>query len=112
MNLERFTNDMKSAKAVQSILDLAGLDYENGLAQLQAVSEAQRSYGADVRIRALALLWQQVSNEYQSAKFAGAVLRAANKHAQARWWIDRQSHTLGNNFDDLDGDIEQELEHV
>ena len=108
MNIQRFNNDTRAAQAVQAILDLAGQNYEAGLSQLEAVSEAQRSFGADIRIRALANVWEQVEVDYQTSDFAQAVLRVANRYAQAKWWIDRQSHTLGS-FNDLDDDIEQEL---
>lgn len=108
MNIQKFTNDMRAGATVEAVLELAGTDYESGLAHLEAVSEKQRQFGADVRIRALANIWEQVDTPYQTAAFAQVMLRAANKHADAKWWIDRQSHTLGS-FNDLDSDIEQEL---
>lgn len=109
MNMQRFTNDMRKADIVQSILDLAGVDYQTGLTQLEAVSEKQRGFGAAVRIRALASIWEQVSTEYRTSEFAQAILRAANRHTSAKWWVERESHTLAY-FDDIDDDIEQELE--
>ena len=110
MNIQRWTNDMIAASKVETILTLAGTDYETGLVNLAAVSEKQRQFGADVRIRALASVWDQVDPSYQTAEFANVVLRAANRHADAKWWINRESHTLAiGNFHDLDEDIEQEL---
>jgi hypothetical protein len=109
--MQRFTSGMRAADTVRSVLELAGVDYETGLAQLEAVSEKQRAFGADIRIRALANIWsEQVLAEYQTSAFAQAVLRAANRHTSAKWWIERESHTLVS-FNDLDDDIEQELEN-
>ena len=110
MNIQRWTNDMIAASKVETILTLAGTDYETGLINIAAVSEKQRQFGADVRIRALASVWDHVDEAYKTAEFANAVLRAANKHANAKWWIDRESHTLAfGSFHDLDEDIDQEL---
>ncbi len=108
MNIQQFTNDMKAASTLEVVLKLADTDYETGLVNLVAVSEKQRQFGADVRIRALASVWEQVDVPWQTAELAKATLRAANKHADAKWWIDRQSHTLVS-FNDLDDEIEQEL---
>lgn len=112
MNEARFQMQLENAKIVREIIELAGLDLETALVPLDAVSEKQRNFAGFVRHAGIADIWQwSVDKEYKTPQFAQALIRAANHHKNAKWWCDRESHTLGIGgfVTDLERDIEEEF---
>lgn len=112
MNEAQFQMQMENAKVVREIIELAGLDLETALVTLEAVSDKQRNFAGFVRHAGIADIWKwSVDKEYKTPEFAHALIRAANHHKTAKWWLDRKSHTLGIGgfVGDLESDIEEEF---
>lgn len=106
----RFKRDVEDAEQARLLLEAAGVDYFTGLAEIQAKSEEQRLYAANARIRVLANLWRNIEPDYKNPEFALVIVNAANRHHDARFWIDNDPVFNINITSCLDDDIEAELE--
>lgn len=112
MNVERMKRQMEEIEAVKEMLALAGVDPQTALVALEAISDKQRDYGADVRFSALANLWNGAPQDYKTPEFASTIIRAANRHNSAKWWIEQEhkfSMDQSGSFYELDSDIEEEV---
>lgn len=112
MNEARFQMQMENATVVREVIELAGLDLETALVTLEAVSDEQRNFAGFVRHAGIADIWKWgVDKEYKTPEFAQTLIRAANHHKTAKWWIDREPHTLaiGGFMSDLEDNIEEEF---
>lgn len=112
MNIERMNRLAKEVEIVQQMITLAGIEPEIALVALEAISEKQRDYGMDTRISALANVWSGVLTDYKTPEFAATIVRAANRHQSAKWWIECEpkfSLAHKGSFVELDNDIEEEM---
>lgn len=105
----RFQRGLEDGAQARALLDAAGKDYLKDMAEIEAKSEEQRQYAADARVRVLANLWTHLTGDYKNAEFANVIIRAANRHTDARWWIDHDPQRSPHITRCLDDDIEDEL---
>jgi len=87
---------IKDAITAREVVDVAGLPVDTALVTLNAVSEAQRNFGGDVRLYALASIWNTILPSYKTAQFSQALIAACNLHPEATFWIDNKNQTFAH----------------
>jgi hypothetical protein len=83
----------ENRQTTQEVLSLTDVSFEQ-FCEIEAVSEKQKSFGLDMRIKALANAWNTANPAAKDVRFASALVKACMSHKEAKWWCDNESHFL------------------
>lgn len=95
MNTRMFQEIVKdeNCQAVREVLDLVGISFED-FCEIEAVSEKQKAFGLDMRIKALAGAWNTANPAAKDARFVKALVKACMEHKEAKWWCSNERHFI------------------
>lgn len=86
-------NKIEESKVAKEVLDMADVSVER-FCEIEAVSEKQKSFGLDMRIKAVTNAWNTANPAAKDARFAKALIKACMSHKEAKWWCDNERHFL------------------